>query len=118
MLKSWVCIFTIFMLLLLKMAPSPPMPPSSLPHRHRTSVRNVRQNAMLPPYAVPRVLPNHWRPPFQDIGNRIQPTLPVPHSETRIGSSNWPFKKPQVDTDTVHLPLMLFSNPPAFRHLS
>ncbi|KAF8192716.1 hypothetical protein K438DRAFT_1762051 [Mycena galopus ATCC 62051] len=50
-------------------------------------------------------------------------TLPMLHSETRIGSSNQPFKKSQVDTDTismtrmpilrhlrpgVHLPLMLF----------
>ncbi|KAF8147178.1 hypothetical protein K438DRAFT_1780263 [Mycena galopus ATCC 62051] len=73
MLKSWVGIFAIFTLLLLKMAPSPPTPPPSLPHRHRTSVRDARQNAMLPLYAVPRVLPNHRQPPFQDIGSRIHP---------------------------------------------
>ncbi|KAF8178683.1 hypothetical protein K438DRAFT_1769472 [Mycena galopus ATCC 62051] len=87
-------------------APSLPTPPPSLLHHHHTSVCDARPNAMK--HGLQLLL---W-------------TLPVPHSETWIKSSNWPFKKYQVDTDTismtrmpilrhlrprVHLPLMLFS---------
>ncbi|KAF8128813.1 hypothetical protein K438DRAFT_2114405 [Mycena galopus ATCC 62051] len=69
MLRCVIFVVAFLLLLLSGMAPLP-TPPLSLPHHQQTSVRNARQNAMLPPYAVPHCSHNRHQP-LQSIGNEL-----------------------------------------------
>ncbi|KAJ7683550.1 hypothetical protein B0H17DRAFT_1137677 [Mycena rosella] len=93
MVKYLGWVLGLLVLLILHMAPSLPTPPSSLAHRHMTSVRDARHGAMSPSYAIPHRPPTHPHTPFRDIANEVlhiqnaPSTRPVSPSLDRTRSS-------------------------------